>query len=185
MRGRLRIIGGQWGGRQVAVKTAPGLRPTADRNRETLFNWLQAHCPGARALDLFAGTGALGLEALSRGASAVTFVERSRVAAGALKQLIETLGADDRARVVIGDALAFLPKASGPYDLVFLDPPFSQSLLLPALTALAAHSLLAADARVYVESSAKLELAAIPDGWRISREKKAGAVWFGLLAPVG
>ncbi len=179
MRGRLRVIGGDWGGRRLNVATAPGLRPTADRNRETLFNWLQGDCPGARVLDLFAGTGALGIEALSRGAVSAVFVERSRPVAEGLSACITALQAEARAEVLAMDALAYCRTASGPFDLVFLDPPFAKDLLLPALSAVA--GLLAPNAFVYVEAPLQPAPPVLPDRWQVMREKKAGAVWFALL----
>src|SRR5699024_11993053 len=123
----VRIIGGQWRGRKIAVNSADDLRPTPDRIRETLFNWLAPRIQGARCLDLFAGTGALGLEALSRGAGHVTFVERDATTAGSLRQALTAL--DGHAAAVIhGDALntAVFPQTS--YDVIFVDPPFGAGL---------------------------------------------------------
>ncbi len=179
MRGGLRIIGGEWGGRRLKVSTAPGLRPTADRNRETLFNWLQADCRGARVLDLFAGTGALGIEALSRGAASVVFIERARPVAAALSACLTELQADTRAEVLAMDAMSYCRSAPGPFDLVFLDPPFAKNLLLPALSAV--EPLLAPDAHVYVEAPLRPKPPVLPSSWQVLREKNAGAVWFALL----
>lgn len=183
MRGRLRIIGGEWGGRHLPVATAPGLRPTADRNRETVFNWLQHDCPGARVLDLFAGTGALGIEALSRGAASAVFVERARPVAETLRACIKTLQADARAEVLTVDARTYCRTAAGPFDLVFLDPPFAQDLLVPALFDV--QGLLASGAHVYVEAPLQPAPPTLPETWRVQREKKAGAVWFALLQAIG
>lgn len=181
MAGQLRIIGGVWGGQRLRVDPGPGLRPTADRNRETLFNWLQGDVPGARVLDLFAGTGALGIEALSRGAAEAVFVERARRLAAGLRTRLSELGAGDRAEVVTGDARRFLAGAARPFDLVFLDPPFDQDLLPPVLTRLASAEWLASGARLYVETRGALDPSALPAGWTVQREKRAGAVWYGLL----
>jgi len=181
VRGGLRIIGGEWGGRRLSVPTAPGLRPTADRNRETLFNWLQADCSGARVLDLFAGTGALGIEALSRGAASAVFVERSRPIAASLKERIALLGAESRADIQCMDALAYCRSNPGPFNLIFLDPPFGKDLLVPALELVSAQTILAGDARVYVEAPLQPAPPTLPESWSVIREKTAGAVWFALL----
>ncbi|RZU99315.1 16S rRNA (guanine(966)-N(2))-methyltransferase RsmD [Spiribacter vilamensis] len=183
MSGQLRIIGGDWRGRRLRVGAAPGLRPTADRNRETLFNWLQSDVAGARILDLFAGTGALGLEALSRGAVAATFVERSRPVARALSDLIDRLEASDRARVVTADARRYLRADPATFDLVFLDPPFDSHLLADSLERLRQGGWLSADAQVYIESRDRRRPPLDPAVWECEREKTAGDVWFALLRP--
>lgn len=176
---QLRIIGGAHRGRRLAFPDAPGLRPTGDRVRETLFNWLQPWVLGARCLDLFAGSGALGLEAASRGAGAVTFVERFEPAARALQQHIRTLGVAN-ALVVQADALAWLREQSARFDLVFLDPPFDADLHRPALDALLQGDALAADGLLYLER-AKRQPLDIPDELTVLKEKNAGAVYFCLL----
>ena len=181
MSGQLRIIGGDWRGRRLPVSAAPGLRPTADRNRETLFNWLQSDVARARVLDLFAGTGALGLEALSRGAAAATFVERSRPVARALNDLINRLEASHRARVVTADARRYLRTEPVAFDLVFLDPPFNSDLLDESLDRLRQGGWLAANARVYIESRDRRRPPLDPAAWDCEREKTAGDVWFALL----
>jgi 16S rRNA (guanine966-N2)-methyltransferase len=179
--GKLRIIAGRWRGRRVPVADVPGLRPTADRVRETLFNWLAPTLDGARCLDLFAGTGALGLEALSRGAACCVFVERSRPAAQALRAACRALEATPaQAEVVEADAFDWLQRAAGEYDLVFLDPPFGAGLLERACTAVTAASLLVARGRLYLETDAGAELP-VPSGWRLCREARAGQVRYGLL----
>jgi 16S rRNA (guanine966-N2)-methyltransferase len=177
----MRIIGGDWGGRRFPVEAATGLRPTADRNRETLFNWLQPTIAGARVLDLFAGTGALGLEALSRGAASATFVERARPVAAALEALVERLEATPRARVLGMDARRFLRSDPVAFDVVFLDPPFDSHGLEPALAALAQGGWLSDGAQVYVETRAGRAPRLEPDEWWCRRDKTAGDVWFGLL----
>lgn len=166
--GSVRIIGGRWRGTKLPVPDVPGLRPSSDRVRETLFNWLQPALPGARVLDLFAGTGVLGLEALSRGAATATLVERDRSACTGLRGSIGRLGATDSAKVVQGDALAWLAaNAEGPFDIVFVDPPFADDLWMKVMAGLAGH--VAADAWLYVES-AHGALADPGPGWALHRE---------------
>ncbi|MEF2148171.1 16S rRNA (guanine(966)-N(2))-methyltransferase RsmD [Aquilutibacter rugosus] len=136
--GQVRIIGGEWGGRKLPVLNKPGLRPTSDRVRETLFNWIQFQIAGMRVLDPFAGTGALGLEALSRGAVHTTFCELDSDAARQLQVNIETLGAQDRSDLRRTDGVQCLRSLAGQserFDLIFLDPPFGLNLHEPALQA--------------------------------------------------
>lgn len=170
--GRLRLIGGEYRRRQLPVLDHPGLRPTPDRVRETLFNWLSAATPGARVLDLFAGTGALGLEALSRGARQALFVECDAQVARQLADNLATLGADERGRLVTADALAFLSGDPTPFSLVFLDPPFRQGLAGACCHALEA-GWLAEDALVYVETESALA-PEVPASWQLHREVRAG-----------
>ena len=148
--GRLRIVAGKWRRRLVNIASVPGLRPTSERIRETLFNWLGPQIHGKRCLDLFAGTGALGLEALSRGAASVTFVEKSRDAARMLRQVCEELGADD-VQVRCDDAFQYLRSGSDErFDLVFLDPPFADDSLAELCRLLTDHGRLSAGAQVYL-----------------------------------
>ncbi len=176
--GSLRIIGGQWRRRILAIAPVEGLRPTPDRVRETLFNWLGQYLDGLRCLDLFAGSGALGLEAASRGAAQVTLVETDTLAVRQLSAHSEMLGAGAAVRVLRGDALHFLRDAQPehPFAVVFLDPPYSLGLLPRCLEAL--PRLLAAEARVYVEDAGPL---VPPPGWELLREDRAGRVHYGLL----
>jgi len=154
---RLRIIGGQWRGRRLEFPDVPGLRPTPDRVRETLFNWLQADIVGARCLDLFAGSGALGLEALSRGASRVVLVDESPVATRQLEDNLQTLRTDD-ARIVRLPVQTFLARGPGDarYDVVFLDPPFAQGLIPPSLQLLEERGWLAPGTRIYIKRSGQV-----------------------------
>ncbi|AMX03853.1 16S rRNA (guanine(966)-N(2))-methyltransferase RsmD [Microbulbifer thermotolerans] len=175
---QLRIIGGRWRGRKLQFAPLEGLRPTGDRLRETLFNWLQFYLPGARCLDLFAGSGALGLEALSRGASEVDFVELNPDAARMLKQQLALLEADN-ARVHQDSAAAFLARPAASYDIVFVDPPFAGDLWQQTLAALAPH--LAEGALIYVETPRDKALSLTED-WRIEKEKRAGQVCMRLLS---
>lgn len=172
---QVRIIGGRHRGRRLTFVPARGLRPTPDRVRETLFNWLRAEIPGARCLDLFAGSGAIGFEALSRGAAYVTFVERHRVVAQRLREHIVLLGEQDAAEVRQVDALRLLSDAPGePFDVVFVDPPFADRLLSAVCERLAHDGWLAADAMVYLEQDAKQAWPDPPVGWRLHREGTAG-----------
>jgi len=155
MTGKVRIIGGRWRGRRLEVPDLAGLRPSGDRGRETLFNWLQDRVPGARCLDLFAGTGALGLEAISRGAASATLVELDRTLCAALRTIARDWPGGDRLEIVQADARHWLKTASGPFDLVFLDPPFDAGLYGASLEALVHPGLLAPAARIYIESDAR------------------------------
>jgi 16S rRNA (guanine966-N2)-methyltransferase len=180
----LRIVGGRHRGRRLRFPTGVEIRPTPDRVRETLFNWLQPRIVGARVLDLFAGSGALGLEALSRGAAHVTFVEKDRRAAAAIDALLREWQEQDAA-VTCADALTWIARATAtpaPHDIVFLDPPYDADLLAAAATALVAHRRLAPDARVYLERRAREPLPTLPDGWRELRSGRAGEVGYHLLA---
>jgi 16S rRNA (guanine966-N2)-methyltransferase len=177
--GAVRIIGGAWRGRRVAVLEAPGLRPTADRIRETLFNWLAPIIAGARCLDLFAGTGALGLEALSRGAAEVCFVERQAAVARALEASLSRLRCET-AQVIVADALRFLEGPPRRFDIVFLDPPFDGAVGLGDLCTLLGTGWLAGDGRVYLEMPRERALPALPPGWTVLREKSAGQVRYAL-----
>lgn len=170
--GRLRLIGGEYRRRQLPVLDRPGLRPTPDRVRETLFNWLAAATPGARVLDLFAGTGALGLEALSRGAREAVFVEQDTRVARQLADNLATLGATERGHLINADALAFLAGDPTPFSLIFLDPPFRQGLADACCSALEA-GWLADDALIYVETETSLSPEP-PLGWQLHREVRAG-----------
>jgi 16S rRNA (guanine966-N2)-methyltransferase len=172
---RVRIIGGAWRRRFVQFPAVSDLRPSPDRVRETLFNWLGQDLTGLTCLDLFAGSGVLGFEAASRGASRVVMVEKSRAAAMTLKENAARLGAA-QVDVVHGDAAHFLRTDIAQYDVVFLDPPFSQDLL-PSILPLTV-SRLADGARVYVESGEALTAAA---PWRMLRGQRAGRVHYQLL----
>jgi len=179
--GQLRIIGGEWRGRRFAVTHAAGLRPTADRNRETLFNWLQGGVEGRWVLDLFAGTGALGLEALSRGAAGAVFVEKSRPVAKSLQGLVQRLEAGSRAEIVMADARRYLQAVPRPFDLVFLDPPFRAGLLPEVVERLQHGGWLVPGASVYVESGLEEKPPILPDEWLCRREKTTGGVCYRLF----
>ncbi|MBS0379401.1 MAG: 16S rRNA (guanine(966)-N(2))-methyltransferase RsmD [Proteobacteria bacterium] len=175
----LRIIGGQWRGRKLRFPADADIRPTPDRVRETLFNWLTAQLPGARCLDLFAGSGALGLEALSRGAAGVTFVDRDAAAIREIRaRLTEWQGSG--AQLVEADALGFLKGSASPYQVVFLDPPYASDLLPACARELVARGWLAPGARIYVECAARAGPPALPEGLELLRSKRAGEVGYHL-----
>jgi len=177
--GQIRIIGGQWRGRKLPVPDSPGLRPTTDRVRETLFNWLAPSMVDARCLDCFAGSGALGLEALSRYAASATLLEKDRSVAQQLQQNLVTLKAA-HAKVENTNTLAFLAQAGKPHDVVFVDPPFRKGLLEETLTLLENNGWLADDALIYVESEVENGLPPVPAHWDLHREKVAGQVAYRL-----
>lgn len=175
--GSVRIIAGSLRGSKLPVPDRPGLRPTSDRVRETLFNWLQHELPGARVLDLFAGTGALGFEAASRGAAEVVLVERDPDLARSLREQAARLNTEG-VRVVAEDALAWLGRSPGQaFDLVFLDPPFAASLWQPAAAALAPW--LAPGALIYVESPRNVT-PSLPQEWTLHREGQTRDVAYAL-----
>lgn len=178
--GQLRIIAGQWRSRQFAFPMAHGLRPTPNRVRETLFNWLAPYVEAARVLDPFAGSGALFLEALSRGAGSALALDLNPAAVTSLRGHLATLRCDN-GQVLQSDALAYLQsQPATPFDLVFLDPPFSQDLLLPACTLLEERGWLADDSWVYTESEQVPSSLGMPGNWRLHREQKAGQVHYAL-----
>lgn len=170
--GKLRIIGGDFRRRQLPVLDRPGLRPTPDRVRETLFNWLGQALYGKQVLDLFAGTGALGIESLSRGAAEVTFVERDAQVASHIRENLTTLKAA-QGKVITADALAFVASPGQPMDVVFLDPPFHQGWVASCCSALEAHGWLAKEAMIYLETEQSLT-PTVPANWQLHRETQAG-----------
>lgn len=176
---RLRIVGGRWRGIRIDFPAIEAIRPSPDRVRETLFNWLQTTIVGARCLDLFAGSGALGIEALSRGAAEVTFVDREPQIGRHITQTLQRLNATG-ATVQVEDATRFLGRAPRPFNVVFLDPPFASTLLQAAFEKLP-QGWLANDAYIYVECPADVPLPALPAGWTVYRSKQAGQVGYHLL----
>ena len=183
-KGQLRIIGGQWRGRKLQFTAIDGLRPTTDRVRETLFNWLMSELPSARCLDLFAGSGALGLEALSRGARYCDFVERSAIAQREISQHLTALAAADRGVCHNDTAADFLNRttsSSEPYNIVFLDPPFGRELIATVAAELEARGLLTNHAFIYVECATQEQLPELPASWNLHREKTAGGVTYRLF----
>jgi 16S rRNA (guanine966-N2)-methyltransferase len=176
MPNRIRIIGGRHRGRRIAVPAAQGLRPTPDRVRETLFNWLGQDLTGASTLDLYAGSGALTLEAQSRGARLSVAVDRNRDAIASLRAAADAIGITGL-ETYVGDALSFLAREARRFDVVFLDPPFTDDPWAALFDALPPR--LAGDARVYAEAGRQL---AAPAGWQTLRHAKAGHVHYHLLA---
>jgi 16S rRNA (guanine966-N2)-methyltransferase len=178
---RLRIIGGRWRGVPIDFPPIDAVRPSPDRVRETLFNWLQSHILGTRCLDLFAGSGALGVEALSRGAAHVTFVDRDPRIGRHLAETLRRLGAETGA-VVTEDARRFLQRPPQPFDLVFLDPPYRSGLAGAALEGVLQGGWLGLEARVVLELAATEDLA-LPHGFTLQRERRYGSAKFLFLRP--
>lgn len=180
----VRIIGGEWRGRKLSFPEIEGLRPTPDRVRETLFNWLQSYLPGARCLDLFSGSGALGIEALSRGAASVTFVDQAAEVVSQLRSNINLLKAQN-AEIIAASALDWLdsrqPDQEARYDLVFMDPPFHKGMVAPICEMLENRSLLREQAMIYIETEHSLTLDTLPANWALHREKTAGQVAYRLF----
>jgi len=176
--GQVRIIGGRWRNTRLAVPDLEGLRPTSDRVRETLFNWLMPRLPGARVLDLFAGSGALGLEAVSRGAVSACLVERDPGMAARLREQVAKLGAEGQVQVQQEDALRWLAQVpAARFDIAFVDPPFAAGLWNQVLAALPVH--LAEDAWLYVEAPQQ-SAPALPPEWLLHREGATREVRYAL-----
>ena len=180
----IRIIGGEWRSRKLTVPDAQGLRPTPDRVRETLFNWLAPTIQGARVLDAFTGSGALFLEALSRGASTGVAIDANTNAVNNLRRNLAVLQCDD-AEVLRVDSLQYLSnKAEQGFDIVLLDPPFHQDLLLSACQLLEDNNWLNKDAWIYTESEQAPSSLGVPSSWRLHREKHTGQVHYALWQKV-
>lgn len=183
-RNQLRIIGGEWRGRKIPFADLPGLRPTPDRIRETLFNWLMADIAGARCLDLYAGSGALGLEALSRGAARVDMVDNTEAVAEQLQQNLQTLNAQN-AYVWSSDAARWLSELGDShqhrFDIIFLDPPYRKQLIETCIATIDKQSLLAANGWLYLEQGTDEAPPMLPAGWSLFREKVAGQVCSRLI----
>lgn len=171
---KLRIIGGQWRSRQLPFPDVQGLRPTTDRVRETVFNWLMPYLPGAVVLDVFAGSGALGFEALSREAQSAVLLEKNASASKMLQENATTLKAN--AQVFKVDSLSWLQTCDTPFDVIFLDPPFGKGLLPNCIATIESKNLLAAKGWIYIESESELSDLNIPLTWSLHREKNAGMV---------
>ena len=180
-RNSFRIIAGEWRGRRLDFPSTEDLRPSPDRVRETLFNWLQPNMHGAQCLDLFAGSGALGFEALSRGAGKVIFVDSQRACCAALEANRDLLEVNTRCSIFQGDGQHYLAQLEKPFDLIFLDPPYQAGLLQPAMATIAEKGLLAAGGRVYLETEAR-QAPVLPDSWKLLRSKRAGNVGYHLAA---
>jgi len=178
--GQIRIIGGQWRGRKLPVPNVQGLRPTTDRVRETLFNWLAPSLAGAHCLDCYAGSGALGLEALSRYAGVATLIEMDKNVARQLQKNLDLLKAD-HGQVINANTLNVLAQPGKPYHIVFVDPPFRKGLLEETLRLLEQNGWLADEALIYVESEVENGLPVVPTTWALHREKIAGQVAYRLF----
>lgn len=178
---KLRIIAGHWRGRKLAFIPLPGLRPTPDRVRETLFNWLTPVVRGGRCLDLFAGSGVLGFEAASRSAGRVILVDNNPTVTQLLQENAEMLGATC-VQVVTADGPSFLQGPHESFDIVFLDPPFREGLLAGCIRQLESGDWLAAEAWIYIEAERSLHLESLlPDNWELYRSKTAGQVAYHLV----
>lgn len=163
--GQIRVISGQWRGRKLPVVNADGLRPTTDRTKETLFNWLAPYISGRNCLDLFAGTGSLGIEALSRNARTCQFVEKNKQAAELIRENMTTLKAEQaQYQVLHCDALMFLATCHQPFDLIFLDPPFKQGFIEKVITLIEQHNCLAPDGLIYLETEIGAQVN-VPNDW--------------------
>lgn len=179
----VRIIGGKWRRRLIHFSTKSSVRPTPDRVRETLFNWLQLACPGARCLDLFCGSGALGLEALSRGASQAVFVDMDMVCVDYIKQAAMALNAGDTVICKHGKVQTIVPTLVGTFDVVFIDPPYDAHLIDDILSLLGQHTLTHADTMVYVEQASTDDWVC-PPGWYVHRACVYSGVHAQLLKQV-
>ncbi len=178
--GEVRLISGKWRGRKLAVLNAEGLRPTTDRVKETLFNWLMHDINGAVVLDCFAGSGSLGFEALSRHAGHCTLLERDKAASAQLLRNQHKLECNN-ADIVNTDSLSWLKQVpTQQYDVVFIDPPFRKELALPCCHLLEQQQWLATTALVYLETEKELDIAALPTNWRLIKEKVAGQLAYRL-----
>jgi len=175
MSGKIRIIAGQWRGRKIEVPDKQGLRPTPNRVRETLFNWLAMYLPGSHCLDLFTGSGALGIEAASRGAKEVLLVEKNHDIVQNLRQQ-KFIFSNNNLDILHADALQFLKGTPKAFDIVFLDPPFGQELLLPACRLLEEGGWLSPQALIYLETESDFGNLNLPRSWQIIRQKKVGQV---------
>lgn len=179
--GRIRIVSGIWRNRFLKVANLENLRPTSERIRETLFNWLAPDIENAQCLDLFAGTGSLGFEALSRGASSVTFVENSKLANSYLHETAKLFGAINL-NIYNQEAMVFLKsKVNQTFNLIFLDPPFADNSLTDVLGLLYHSQWLSPDAKIYVELDIKQEFPVLPENWAITHQKNIGKVCFALI----
>lgn len=179
-RNSVRIIAGIWRGRRVNFPDIPGLRPTPDRVRETLFNWLQHSIVNTRCLDLFAGSGAIGLEALSRGANEVVFVEQDPAAARALQEQLGRFGAESKGRILQMGAARYLRTPAAAFDIAFLDPPFGTNALAEYLPMLEAGKWIKPGGLVYLENERAAGAPVLPPHWELLKSKSAGEVGYHL-----
>jgi 16S rRNA (guanine966-N2)-methyltransferase len=179
-RNSVRIIAGTWRGRRIHFPDMPALRPTPDRVRETLFNWLQHAITDTRCLDLFAGSGALGLEALSRGAREAVFVEQFPAAARALQEQLVRFGGSAKGRILEMGAARFLRTPGAPFDIAFLDPPFGTNALAEYLPLLDTGDWIKVGGLVYLENERAAGVPELPGHWELLKSKSAGEVGYHL-----
>jgi 16S rRNA (guanine966-N2)-methyltransferase len=179
---RLRVIAGAWRGRRITFAEIPGLRPTPDRVRETLFNWLQSFIVGAHCVDLFAGSGALGFEAASRGAQQVVMLDVNPRVIWGLRETLKMLDAP-QIKIIHADTLTWLNNTSQAFDIMFIDPPYGKNLLPAVFQILSQRALLKTGAHIYIEFNAAQPVPTLPTGWELLRSQKAGQVRYCLVAP--
>ena len=177
---KLRIIGGEWKGRKLPIADVKGLRPTPDRVRETVFNWLAPYIMGARILDCFSGSGALSIESLSRGASSAVMVEKNPYVAQILNKNIALLSLNQVAVINIDSLVLLSTAAKKSFDVIFLDPPFRQDLVEPVCRLLHANGYVSSNTLVYIESEKELLLTMLPKTWSCLKEKVAGQMRYSL-----
>jgi len=179
LKNKIQIIGGKYRGRKIAFPNTPELRPTPSRIRETLFNWLAPFIVNARCLDLFAGSGVLGFEAISRGALSCTFIEKDRKSLAMLRENAKLLHAD-AVEIWEKDALLWLKQLASTFDIVFLDPPYRTKLLSACFALFDEKDCLSENALIYFEADEPIELRILPTTWQLLREKKAGQIYYYL-----
>jgi 16S rRNA (guanine966-N2)-methyltransferase len=181
MRGKVRIIGGKWRGRIIKVAPRENLRPTLDRVRETLFNWLRPHIHNTKCLDCFAGSGILGLEAMSQGAESVTFIEKDEPCIKVLRESVSILEVESKCNIIRQDVLSWLVKQkfTNPFDVIFLDPPYDKDLFTPTLKLLQQSESIGPNTLIYFEDNQPLSKC--PDNFSILKQAKAGMVTFHLI----
>ncbi|WJG09137.1 16S rRNA (guanine(966)-N(2))-methyltransferase RsmD [Aliiglaciecola sp. LCG003] len=175
--GVLRIISGKWRGRKLAVIDVEGLRPTTDRTKETLYNWLMPYLTDSSCLDMFAGSGSLGLEALSRYAAHVTFIEQNKAACEVIRTNLKTLSVSADAAVVLhGDALTLSAKLQNNFNIIFIDPPFNQGLVAKSISQLVAAELVNSGSLIYIECERENANYAVPANWQCIKDKQTQQV---------
>lgn len=173
--GSIRIISGRWRGSKLPVANVQGLRPTTDRNKETLFNWLMPYVQNARCLDVFAGSGGLGFEALSRYAKQVVFMELDKAAVSNIEQnLLKLKAKPGQSKVLVGNALQLLPRLEQQFELIFLDPPFHQGLLPDTIKLINDNNVLSPSGIIYIESELSGADYVIPPHWQLLKERQGG-----------
>ena len=179
---QVRIIAGRWKGRMLPVARGKNVRPTPNRVRETVFNWLQGYLPGSNCLDLFAGSGALGFESVSRGAAMAIIVDDNAKVIESLREQVNKFAANDEITLIHADGIAYLNQAESKFDIVYLDPPFNKFNLEQLLVTLTNVDILSQQAMIYMESSLGQLPQNLPSTWQWWRQSKASQVEFGLIA---